>query len=48
MEHEICYFCCRVFDQHECFPLFGKYYICSECQVKVKNAIDLLINGGGI
>ena len=47
MGHEICYFCHHDFDVHECYPLFGKYYICRECQDKVKDAINLLINGGG-
>lgn len=43
MGHEICYFCHHDFDRHECYPLFGKYYICRECQEAVKLAISNLI-----
>ena len=43
LPYEICYFCGKHFDRHECYPLFGKYYICRECQEKVKVAMKLLI-----
>lgn len=40
MGHEICYFCHHDFDRHECYPLFGKYYICRECQDLVTGVLQ--------
>lgn len=40
MEHEICYFCHNTINRGDVYPLFGKYYICRECQRLVMDVLQ--------